>query len=242
MALRTYGKQTLNDNWTEERAPALKGVIADYGNLEYGTTFGSDFSREPKQRAVWQSGQAARRKQYGSGMISNKTIQRHQQDHGKAGMFSGLDVNEHKDRFYDETTNGQGFGGRQKETLVEKKLRKGRFARKAGVNPRNPATREAGSELTGERMLNGEDPANNTAAQRSWMYSADSMFQALDILENNKAKPAKEECFATLPITDGEMPKPKGRTQDVHAPGMNIWSDRLVMGRGVGEGAFRNKQ
>ena len=57
MALRTYGKQTLNDNWTEERAPALKGVIADYGNLEYGTTFGSDFARQPKQG--WLLGHAA---------------------------------------------------------------------------------------------------------------------------------------------------------------------------------------
>ena len=53
MALRTYGPQTLNDGWCEERAPALNGVVADYGNREYGTTFDDDFKKQKKQRAMW---------------------------------------------------------------------------------------------------------------------------------------------------------------------------------------------
>ena len=52
MALRTYGPQTLNDGWCEERAPALNGVVADYGNREYGTTFDDDFKKQKKQRAM----------------------------------------------------------------------------------------------------------------------------------------------------------------------------------------------
>ena len=31
MALKSFGSCTLNDNWFEERAPPLNGVIADYG-------------------------------------------------------------------------------------------------------------------------------------------------------------------------------------------------------------------
>ena len=32
MALKSFGSCTLNDNWFEERAPPLNGVIADYGD------------------------------------------------------------------------------------------------------------------------------------------------------------------------------------------------------------------
>ena len=45
MALRLYKKETLNGNWFEERAPPLKGVIADYGPQKgmYSTTSKSHF-------------------------------------------------------------------------------------------------------------------------------------------------------------------------------------------------------
>ena len=228
--MRTYGKQTLNDNWTEERAPPLKGVVADYGDREYGTTFKFDFKKQKKQRAIWQANQASRRKQFGSGMISNKTIQRHQNISKPTDLAKfGADVDETKSTFYDETSHGVGFGKGSKETFVDKKLRSGRFARKAGVLPRNPKSKEAGTELTGERLATGADPANNTAAQRSWLYSADCMFQAQDILAANKLKEQKEEYFATLPIKDGNMPVPKARKNDNLKPGLNIWNNDLIM-------------
>ena len=229
MALRTYGPQTLNDGWCEERAPALNGVVADYGNREYGTTFDDDFKRQKKQRAMWQQTQAARRKKFGGGMISKDTIQRYQQvaDSSAIQAFKSKPRGE-QEVFYDETTHGEGFGKGTKVTLQEKKLRGGRYARKAGVLPRNPKFKEAGSELTGERLKTGSDPANNTAAQRSWLYSADSMFQAQDILAANKLKEKKEEYFATLPIKDGAMPKPKGRKSDNIKPGLNIWNNNIT--------------
>ena len=229
MALRTYGPQTLNDGWCEERAPALNGVVADYGNREYGTTFDDDFKRQKKQRAMWQQTQAARRKKFGGGMISKDTIQRYQQvaDSSAIQAFKSKPRGE-QEVFYDETRHNEGFGKGSKVTLQEKKLRGGRYARKAGVLPRNPKFKEAGSELTGERLKTGSDPANNTAAQRSWLYSADSMFQAQDILAANKLKEKKEEYFATLPIKDGAMPKPKGRTSDNIKPGFNIWNNSIT--------------
>lgn len=36
--MQTFGQSTLNDNWFEERAPPLKGVLADYGARCYDTT------------------------------------------------------------------------------------------------------------------------------------------------------------------------------------------------------------
>ena len=229
MALRTYGPQTLNDGWCEERAPALNGVVADYGNREYGTTFDDDFKKQKKQRAMWQRTQAQRRKKFGGGMISKETIQRHQ----KVADASAIQSFISKPRgaqgvFYDETTHGSGFGKGTKVTLQEKKLRGGRYARKAGVLPSNPKFKAAGTELTGERLKTGSDPANNTAAQRSWLYSADTMFQAQDILAANALKEKKEEYFATLPIKDGSMPKPAGRKSDNIKPGFNIWNNNIT--------------
>ena len=57
MAVRTYGPQTLNDNWFEDHATPLNGVVADYGNREYGTTFKDDFKRSDllESRSGWQA-------------------------------------------------------------------------------------------------------------------------------------------------------------------------------------------
>ena len=120
MALRTYGPQTLNDGWCEERAPALNGVVADYGNREYGTTFDDDFKKQKKQRAMWQQTQAARRKKFGGGMISKDTIQRYQQvaDSSAIHAFKSKPRGE-QEVFYDETTHNEGFG-KGSVTLQEK--------------------------------------------------------------------------------------------------------------------------
>lgn len=47
MALRTYQHNTLNDNWFEERAPKLNGVLADYGHRVFSTVHTAHF-QDPK--------------------------------------------------------------------------------------------------------------------------------------------------------------------------------------------------
>ena len=42
--LKFYGSQTLNDNWFEERAKPLNGVVASNGSSEFGTTTNDAFA------------------------------------------------------------------------------------------------------------------------------------------------------------------------------------------------------
>ncbi|CAM9861732.1 unnamed protein product [Pylaiella littoralis] len=59
MTLRTYGSDTLNDNWAEERSKALRGVLSDFGHREYDTTHKTAFpvpyirSRESPRQVGW---------------------------------------------------------------------------------------------------------------------------------------------------------------------------------------------
>ena len=49
MSLKSYSHNCLNDNWFEERAPPLKGVVADYGARSFGTTNNDSFKGEQSQ-------------------------------------------------------------------------------------------------------------------------------------------------------------------------------------------------
>ena len=90
-------------------------------------------------------------------------------------------------------------------------------------NTAKPEKGMQGSGAIGERLMVGDDPQNDTASQRSWLYSEDVMFSA--------PKERKEETriYATLPIRgDGGDARPAPRVNDTIAPGMNVFSNKLV--------------
>ena len=107
--------------------------------------------------------------------------------------------------------------------LQKKKRRTGRLARPAG-NKFKPDKGMAGSGAIGERLVEGQDPQSNTAAQRSWLYSEDVMFSA------PKDRPPEEtRCYATLNVKgDGKDAMPGPRTNDTTAHGMNIFNNALI--------------
>ena len=172
--LKQYGSQTLIGGWFEEKAKPLKGVVADYGNREYSTTFKTDFRRGKGARSTWQATQAARRAKFGSGLITVDNIQRYNEVAEVASGGSDFrnplpSVNNDETKFYAETTQGQGFGVGTKPTLLEKKLRNGRFAKPAGVGNIVSKGMQASGAI-GERLMEGSDPQSDTAAQRAWLY------------------------------------------------------------------------
>ena len=127
-----------------------------------------------------------------------------------------------EERFYDETTTASGYGAGRKETLAEKKRRTGRLARAAGHKAK-PEKGMQGSGAIGERLMVGKDPQNDTAAQRSWLYSEDVMFSA------PTERKDETRVYATLPIRgDGGDAQPAPRGNDTIPAGMNVFSDRLV--------------
>jgi hypothetical protein len=228
MATRTYGPQTLNDNWFEDHAKPLNGVVADYGNREYGTTFKDDFKRSDlvDTRSGWQARQGARRTKYGLGMVTTDNVQRYKDviTRENPSDFRALLPQPMKNEttFYDETTTAAGFGRGKKETLAERKRRTGRLARSAG-NQAKPEKGMQGSGAIGERLNVASDPQNDTAAQRSWLYSEDVMFSA--------PKERKEETrvYATLNVKgDGADARPAPRTNDTVPSGFNVFNNRLI--------------
>ncbi len=229
MALRTYGPQTLNDNWFEDHAKPLNGVVADYGNREYATTFKGDFKRSDlvDTRSGWQARQGARRARYGLGMVTTDNVQRYKDSITTEAPsdFRALLPQPMKNeaKFYDETTTASGFGRGVKETLAERKRRTGRLARAAG-NTFKPDKGMQGSGAIGERLVEGADPQNDTAAQRSWLYSEDVMFSA-----PKGERKQETRVYATLDVKgDGADARPGPRGNDTIKAGMNVWNDALV--------------
>ena len=225
---RTYGPQTLNDNWFEDHAKPLNGVVADYGNREYATTFKGDFKRSDlvDTRSGWQARQGARRQRFGGGMVTTDNVQRYKDaiTVEAASDFQALlpQPMKNEETFYDETTTASGFGRGRKDTLAEKKRRTGRLARAAG-NKAKPEKGMQGSGAIGERLMVGDDPQNDTASQRSWLYSEDVMFSA------PKERTKETRIYATLPIRgDGGDARPGPRVNDTMPSGMNVFSNRLV--------------
>ena len=223
--LKQYGKQTLVGGWFEENAKPLNGVVADYGNREYSTTFKTDFAPQRAVRSTWQAAQASRRARYGSGLVTVDNIQRYNEPNKEASdptnFRSALPGgNRDESKFYADTTTGASFGIGSKPTLLEKKLRNGRFAKAAGVGAIVSKGMQASGAI-GERLMNGSDPQNDTAAQRSWLYSEDAMFKAPKVREEET-----KECYATLNVKgDGADARPAPRKNDTLKKGYSVFSD-----------------
>ena len=49
MAIKQYQSYTLTDNWFEERAPSLRGVMPDYGDRCFTTQASLDYPAQRKE-------------------------------------------------------------------------------------------------------------------------------------------------------------------------------------------------
>ena len=96
---------------------------------------------------------------------------------------------------------------------------------------RREERKEPALHATGEVMKTGEDPQENTAAQRAWLYGQDA---GLRVMEAGAPKP-KDKGYMSLAIAGDSIPVAKGRKADITLneqernlrPGVNIWADEI---------------
>mmetsp|Transcript_13046 Transcript_13046/g.45599 ORF Transcript_13046/g.45599 Transcript_13046/m.45599 type:complete len:239 (-) Transcript_13046:217-933(-) len=233
MAGRLYTSATLNANWFEERAPPLKGVVADYGFRELATTAKDTIKNPAKHREFSKPAGSSR-----YGMVCRDTLSEATESWAggaPTGPSFGAVIPTHpKDYMAREmsTTQGAAFGVAPKKTRFEKLAEKSARREAPTAKPKKEAGMKA-SGATGEVYKEEEDPQNNTAAQRSWLYSEDPM------LKTRKAPPAEPAPreYMSLDIVEGPgVPEgPKGRRANMtlndaetsRRPGKNVWADEI---------------
>jgi hypothetical protein len=190
MALKSYHKETLIGGWLEDRAPKLRGVIADYGHREYSCTASSTFIDPATighhQEKSSSTGRllAASKQTAPFSMANSATFtqsMRHRPCPGKpeTGGFGAIlpshNASEEERHFETSAT----AAGRGTGTMIE-----AASAPAGGEQPwvvgRAGARAERGmstSGVLGEVLKVGSDPQNNTSVQRSWMYQEDPMLK-----------------------------------------------------------------
>jgi len=175
MALKSFKAETLNGNWFEERAQPLRGVIADYGirSSDVEPRSRSDFMHPAKVDSYSKNQGTIHRlltPEYLEMIADQKDssipddnwvdrLPRHRPDFNKR---------------YLETNTQASYGTAPR---VSKRMQKLQKAKSAGVTARRePQQRRTGA--CGELLRTNADPQNNTAAQRSWLYSQDPALAA----------------------------------------------------------------
>ena len=173
MALKSFGSCTLNDNWFEERAPPLKGVMADYGVRSYETSTKSDFKSKThytgRSRAHRQKLRAEGRSENDAlnDLVAKYTSNIGIEQHG-AGF--GAILPSHTAGYEDRhltTSNHGNFGVGKKMSNTKKRFMKGPNA-PSGGGPAG-AREEKGmstSGMAGEVFKTSAEPQQNTEAQR----------------------------------------------------------------------------
>lgn len=223
-------------NWFEERAPALKGVVADYGFRETGTTAKASHMRPEKHREF-----NVPKGPHRYGMVAKESLAEAAKSWADgaprgAGFGAVLPTHDaaHEQRWM-STTMQDDFGAAERESKVDAMARSRRLAATAEARGSVPKEKViiAGSQPTGEVYKDGADPQNNTAAQRSWLYSKDPMLKARDAPPPTE----KPKDFMSLTLNEGPViPEgPKGRRANVtlaqaeisRRPGKSIWADEI---------------
>lgn len=176
--LKAFNQVTLNDNWYEERAPPLKGVIADYGVDQFEKTPAETFKKEftGETRAITQQKLHMARKG-GAQMLNQRTMALLEKPY-VVSTDSGIgtilpehsgDVNER----HLMTSSQANFGkGKRETTTTKRKLRMPNAPQCGGPGGATPA-KGISSSGPGEVFVQGRDAQRNTASQRSWMYGKD---------------------------------------------------------------------
>jgi hypothetical protein len=189
--LKSFHRATLNDNWYEERAKPLKGVIADYGVRSFGTTAKNDF-RKPtnveghtgRSRAEKQKQIAAMRSNWpntGLTMVNIETFPAVSQVRTTADQpENGFDAllpshGANQEERYLKTMSQDTFGVGKKTTRTQaRRVKKPDAAQAGGPGGGREEKGTSTSGMAGEIFKTQAEPQHNTAAQRSWMYANDA--------------------------------------------------------------------
>ncbi|KAE8900961.1 hypothetical protein PF005_g14476 [Phytophthora fragariae] len=185
MALKSYHRETLNDNWYEERAAPLNGVLPRDGVKEYKTTTGTDFNGAqpiiPRQRSrmindsnVDEAIRQTASLDWSRGFRSVLPVPDPEPDRGLISTQHRVFVNHFASSSQPSHTSTAGA-----------------MITAGGPGGRTVERGKAASGAMGEVYKKSSEPQKDTLAQRSWMYSTDPMILVMQkraALEGTQAK------------------------------------------------------
>lgn len=234
MAQKTYTKHTLNGNWFEERAAPLKGVIADYGFRETGTT-AADSLRPPAKSREYK--RQLTKRAFRRGMVTEDSLAEAKiswaggEDSGPGfGALIATHGAQHDARMF-ESTAAAAFGRPPKPTIFEERQLARTKREAVATITRREERKEAALHATGEVLKSGADPQENTAAQRAWLYGQDA---GLRVMAQGRPQEV-DRGYMSLNIAGNSIPVAKGRKADITLnnyesslrPGVNVWGDEI---------------
>jgi hypothetical protein len=221
--LKSFNQTTLNDNWFEERAKPLNGVIANYGANDWTTSSKSEFARPGVSRST----SGIRTKAYKQ-MKRDQARRLNDERDSLTGLVAAynnklVSVESHGEGFgstlpqpdagsslrHLQTSNQLDFGKGKKQSNTNKRFMHGPNAPSGGGAA--GAREEKGmstSGMAGEVFKTNSDPQQNTAAQRSWVYGTDP---AITIKNNPGSYTAKPALGVSLRLGETGKIKPGPR-------------------------------
>mmetsp|Transcript_23978 Transcript_23978/g.41794 ORF Transcript_23978/g.41794 Transcript_23978/m.41794 type:complete len:272 (+) Transcript_23978:50-865(+) len=191
MALKSFGRQTLNDNWYEDRAPPLRnGVLADDGQVELISTQrvthrnpnknvgGRAQSRCEKQRklALEKGGLAITMVQPHSIAECVRERPLMGPNEGSWAVVPKAQESDHLRHLATTQQEGYGIPSRQLKT-ADRALRAPSAPFAGTAKTHRPSRGLQATGAIGEVFKAGEDPQANTAAQRAWLAYNDPLIQ-----------------------------------------------------------------
>ncbi|KAG7395636.1 hypothetical protein PHYBOEH_003393 [Phytophthora boehmeriae] len=189
MALKSYHRETLNDNWYEDRATPLRGVLPTDGVKEYATTTGTDFN------GAQPAGHRQKQRMINDANISEAMRQTATVDfsRGFRSVIPRPDPEPDREMI---TTHRRAFINHFPTSSPTSHA--GAMTAAGGPGGGKVERGKAASGAMGEVYKKSSEPQRDTLAQRSWMYSTDPMIavmQKREALEASKSesRPASEE-------------------------------------------------
>lgn len=189
MTAKSYQPYTLTDNWFEERAPPLKGVMADYGHRSISTSYETDFpaqreggnSKAQRMAKLTMSKSGAllmtREDSYDAAVV-DRECRRTQKDFkcvlptDDAQQYAVGSSTTYRETFGKRDGKPGEDNDRMRTTQsLERKQPGAPWARgRGGARTENG---RASSGLIGEVFKESGDPEKDTATQRAWLYDED---------------------------------------------------------------------
>ncbi|KAL4128740.1 hypothetical protein PRIC2_007722 [Phytophthora ramorum] len=182
MALKSYHRETLNDNWYEERAAPLNGVLPRDGVKEFKTTTGTDFSGAqpivPRHKL----------RMINDGNV-DEAIRQTAELNWSRGFRSILPVPDPEpDRGLISTQHRVFVNHFAASSQPSYASTAGAMIAAGGPGGRAVERGKAASGAMGEVYKKSSEPQKDTLAQRSWMYSTDPMIAVMQTRDATQSK------------------------------------------------------